>query len=112
VKLPKFAAQQALLQGGAAPCEAIDLGALMPQASAKARLNKDYKTGRIGNRAGASVKVPSGEEEYLLDECYRKRTPPGFSTWAEYFRTYAGTELVTREYLIKLCQQLMGATMY
>ena len=116
MKLPMLSANQSLKSSRATVIEVYEqyIAGLLPQAggSKRARLNKDYKTGRIGNRANASVKVPSGEEEDLLEECFENALPEGYSTWHEYFKLNEGTSLVTREYLIKLCQDLMGRTMY
>jgi GNAT superfamily N-acetyltransferase len=52
-------------------------------ATQKQRVNKDYKVGNIGNRA-ATVKLPSGEEDYLLERCFASDPPHGYTTWHEY----------------------------
>ncbi|MEM7152410.1 MAG: hypothetical protein AAF799_06175 [Myxococcota bacterium] len=77
----------------------------MSGGSKKARQNKDFKVGRIGNRA-STVKIPSGEEDAVLEDCFECFTPPGFSTWHEYFTVNRGTPLVERNALLGLCNEL------
>lgn len=113
MKLPTLSASHSLSSRTTVRTESDGqyLAGVSPQAGAskKARQNKDYKTGRIGKRANAPVKVPSGEEEALLDECFEKITPEGYSTWHEYFVKNPDT---SREELIGLCQIWLGRKLY
>jgi ribosomal protein S18 acetylase RimI-like enzyme len=73
------------------------------QPSRKQRQIKDYKVGKIGNRA-ATVKVPSGEEESLLDDCFRADPPPPYTTWMQYLKENP----MDQETLIRFCQKHLG----
>jgi ribosomal protein S18 acetylase RimI-like enzyme len=73
------------------------------QLSSKARKNKEFKTGAFGNRA-ATVKLPSGEESYLLEQCFASDPPEGYTTWHQYVREHP----MDRHTLLGFCRGHLG----